>query len=301
MDVVGDLLAGVRAQGSMFCRSIASPPWGIRFEVAMPLSIAFMVRGDAWVTPAGGESRRLRPGDVALAKGGTTYTIADSPATAPKVTVYGEECVGEVMELGPNTYGVPDGEALVVTGTYQVAGDLSARLLSVLPGLLVVPADVRLASALDLVKAEIEQAEPGAQVALDRLLDLLLVLVVRAWFARPEARAPRWYAALADPQVGRALRMIHDRPEAPWSVGALAEAVGMSRAAFARRFATLVGSTPLAYVTEWRMELAADLLRSPEMTVAAVARRVGYADPFGFSAAFKRVRGVSPSRVVITA
>ncbi|MDP9862037.1 MULTISPECIES: AraC family transcriptional regulator [Streptosporangium] len=300
MDVIGDLLTGVRARGAAFGRSIASPPWGIKFAVSTPLSVATMVRGRAWVTGADGRARPLRPGDVALVKGGRPYVIADSPATAPAVTVYGEECEGDVVGPGPDAYGAAGGEALLVTGAYRMAGDLSARLLSALPELLVVPGDdVRPAPALDLISAEVTGSEPGSQVALDRLLDLLLVLLVRAWFARPEAGTPAWYAALADPQIGRALRLVHDRPGAPWSVASLAEAVGMSRAAFARRFAALVGRPPLAYLTEWRMELAADLLRRPGVTVAAAAEKVGYADAFGFSAAFKRVRGVPPSRAAL--
>ncbi|WP_271222242.1 AraC family transcriptional regulator [Streptosporangium carneum] len=298
MDVIGDLLHGVRARGGMFCQALSSPPWSIRFVVPPPLVLVTMVRGEAWVVPDGGRARLLRPGDVALTHGERPFVIADSPGTSPMVFVYGEECVGEVDELGPGTYGRPDGDSVAVTGSYQVGGDLCRRLFTVLPELLVVPGDdARLGPTLELIRAEIAGLAPGRQVVVDRLLDVLLVVALRAWFAREEADAPRWYAALADPQVGRALRLIHDAPARGWTVVSLAGEVGMSRAAFARRFAALVGQPPLAYLTEWRMALAADLLARPETTVAAVARHVGYADAFGFSAAFKRVRGVSPSAV----
>jgi AraC-like DNA-binding protein len=90
--------------------------------------------------------------------------------------------------------------------------------------------------------------------------------------------------------------MLHDDPARPWTVAALAAAVGVSRAALARRFTTLVGEPPMVYLTGWRLALAADLLREPDATVAAVARRVGYGSPFALSAAFKRVRGVSPQQ-----
>ncbi|MFI0357350.1 helix-turn-helix transcriptional regulator [Actinomadura sp. 9N407] len=143
--------------------------------------------------------------------------------------------------------------------------------------------------------------EPGRQVVLDRLLDLLLVRVLRAWFARPEADPPVGYRALADPRIGHALRLLHQWPARPWTVAALAAEAGMSRAVFARRFTALVGRPPLGYLTEWRMALAADLLREPGAGVAAVARRVGYADGFAFSSAFKRVRGETPSALLRTA
>ena len=94
--------------------------------------------------------------------------------------------------------------------------------------------------------------------------------------------------------VGPALRLLQHNPAHPWSVNELAAKVGVSRAALARRFTALVGEPPMAYLTGWRLALAADLLREPDATLAAVARQVGYATPFALSAAFKRVRGVSP-------
>ncbi|MFF8814048.1 AraC family transcriptional regulator [Streptomyces pactum] len=136
---------------------------------------------------------------------------------------------------------------------------------------------------------------PGSQIVLDRLLDWLLVCTLRDWFDRPEADPPGWYLALGDEVVGPALRAMHRSPERAWTLAALAAEAGVSRTTLAKRFQELVGDSPLAYLTEWRMALAADLLAEPTATVAAVARRVGYADAFGFSSAFKRVRGLSPS------
>jgi AraC-like DNA-binding protein len=123
----------------------------------------------------------------------------------------------------------------------------------------------------------------------------VLVLALRAWCARPESTLPAWYKALTDPAIGDALRLLHEDPAHRWTVAALAAEVGMSRAAFAARFTTMVGEPPLTYLTAWRMTLAADLLRDTEATVAAVAREVGYEDAFAFSVAFKRARDVSPS------
>ena len=140
---------------------------------------------------------------------------------------------------------------------------------------------------------------------LDRLLDLLLIAVLRAWFDRPEADPPGWFAAQADPVVGPALRLLQHHPEQPWTVAGLAVAAGTSRATFARRFHDLVGTPPMAFLTEWRLALAADLLLEPGNTVAAVARQVGYSTPFALSTAFTRARGISPrehrSRARVTA
>ncbi len=131
---------------------------------------------------------------------------------------------------------------------------------------------------------------------LDRLLDLLLIAALRAWFARPEAEAPGWYRAYADPVVGPALRLLHNAPEHPWTVAELARETGASRAALARRFTELVGEPPMSFLTGWRIALAADLLLEPGETIGSVARRVGYGSPFALSTAFKRIRGVSPQQ-----
>src|SRR4029450_7506304 len=149
---------------------------------------------------------------------------------------------------------------------------------------------------IPLLGEEIVKDEPGQEVVLDRLLDLLLIAVLRAWFSRPEAEAPAWYRAYGDPVVGRALRLLHNHPAHPWTVAELATEIGVSRAALARRFSELVGEPPMAFLTGWRLALAADLLREPDATVGAVARQVGYGSPFALSAAFKRVRGGSPRR-----
>jgi AraC-like DNA-binding protein len=146
-----------------------------------------------------------------------------------------------------------------------------------------------------LLAEELQHEGPGQEVVLDRLLDLLLITALRSWLDGPDARAPGWYAATGDPVVGPALRLLQHNPAHPWTVRDLAAKVGVSRAALARRFTELVGEPPIAYLTTWRLTLAADLLREPDATLASVARRVGYATPFALSAAFKRVRGVSPA------
>lgn len=162
--------------------------------------------------------------------------------------------------------------------------------------MLVLTGDAWCSPLPELLREEIVRDEPGQDVVLDRLLDLVLIAVLRAWFAgaAPDSGVPSWFAAQSDPVVGPALRLLHDRPAHPWTVAELAARTGVSRAGLGRRFTELVGESPMAYLTGWRLALAADLLREPDATVASVARKVGYGSPFALSAAFKRVRGVSP-------
>jgi AraC-like DNA-binding protein len=121
----------------------------------------------------------------------------------------------------------------------------------------------------------------------------VLLGVLRTWFDR-EGNAPPWWEAGNDPVVGHALRLMYNHPDHDWTVANLAATVGCSRAVFARQFSERVGEPPIAFLTGWRLALAADLLRSGEMTIASVARQVGYSTPFALSSAFKRAYGVSP-------
>ncbi|MEU4834502.1 AraC family transcriptional regulator [Streptosporangium sp. NPDC023615] len=305
MDPLAALLDGVRARSAAFCQAILEPPWSLRISDGAPLALATTLRGHAWIVPGRGEPVLMRTGDVAIVKGPDPYTIGDDPATAPEIVVHAGNRLTTVdgvdvtdeLRLGPRTSGrTPDGSAIVASGTYQVSGDVSERLLNALPEIVLVPRSDARSPIMELLAQEVDGEGPGQQVLLDRLLDLALLATLRAWFARPEAKAPGWYRAQSDPLIGPALRLIHDDPARSWTVALLAEKVGASRAAFARRFTTLVGEPPMAYLTGWRMALAADLLRSSDTTIDAVARYVGYANAFALSVAFKRVRGVSPSR-----
>ncbi|MFJ2633442.1 AraC family transcriptional regulator [Streptomyces sp. NPDC087422] len=213
-------------------------------------------------------------------------------APGPVRSVSGAVGVG----AGQRGAGTAEDSVVMITGTYQMRGEISQRLLSALPHVLVMPGDAWASPLPALLCEEIVRDEPGQEVVLDRLLDLLLIAVLRAWFSRPEAGAPAWYVAQSDPVVGPALRLLHDDPAHPWTVAALAARTGVSRAALGRRFTDLVGEPPMSYLTNWRLSLAADLLREPDATIGAVARKVGYGSPFALSAAFKRVRGISPQQ-----
>ncbi|MCE6997836.1 AraC family transcriptional regulator [Saccharothrix sp. S26] len=302
MDALAGLLDGPRARGAHLMRTVLDPPWSLRVEDRAPLTVVALVRGDAWLLPHDGEPVRLDAGDVAVLRGPDPYGLADDPATPVQAVVHPGEITttpdgSELCEqwgLGVRTWGAnPDGSVVLLSGTYQLDGEVSRRLLSVLPPFLVVPRSEL--PLVPLLAEEITRDEPGQEAVLDRLLDLLLISVLRSWFCRPEARTPTWYSAHADPVVGRALRLLHADPARPWTVAALAEAVGVSRAALARRFTDLVGQPPMAYLTDWRLTLAADLLREPSATLAAVARQVGYSTAFALSTAFKRERGLRPS------
>ncbi|MGW0895274.1 AraC family transcriptional regulator [Saccharopolyspora sp. NPDC002578] len=303
MDAFSDLIRGVRAHGSLFGSSTLTPPWSLHFVDGAPLTLCTVLTGAGWIVADGHDPEPLRTGDTIVVRGPATFTFVDEVGTAAEPLECGEDCAtpeqgGTRHRLGWNDPGEDPGEGAttLIVGAYPVRGELSRRLLDALPVVLRVDAGGTADPVLEHLGAEVAVDAPGQQVVLDRLLDWMLVCTLREWFDRPGGAPPAWWAAQRDPVVGNALRLLHAEPAAPWTVGALADRTGVSRSTLAKRFADLVGEPPLTYLTRWRMTLAADLLvEQDSTTIADVARTVGYSDPFGFSAAFKRIRGTNPS------
>ncbi|WP_093154721.1 AraC family transcriptional regulator [Saccharopolyspora antimicrobica] len=299
MDAVSELLAEVRARGAVFRQAIVRPPWALRMSSGASLTLATMLHTPAWIVPDQREPVRIEAGDIAVIRGDVPYSVADDPATSPSAVVteadYCSATEG-IEHAAARTCGTPaTGSAVLLSGAFERQGELSAQLLQALPAVLVVPAEERPFPSPEQVAEEIARDRPGQQLVLDRLMDLLLVSALRSWFDNPDADAPAWCRALDDPVVGTALRLLHDAPARPWTVAELAAKAGVSRAALARRFTALVGEPPMAYLTNWRIALAADLLRKTDHTVDAIARKVGYSNAFALSVAFKRLRGTRPS------
>jgi AraC-like DNA-binding protein len=303
MDALAGLLEGPRASGAFMLRIVLDPPWSIRIQDRSPLALLAMTSGSGWIVPDIGERVRMRAGDVAIVRGDDPYLMADDPDADPQIIVHpGQRCqtpdgvdLYDEMSMGVRTWGTgPDGSVTMLLGVYEEVGAVGQRLLDALPPIVVVSEDSWDSTLVSVLGREIDKDVPAQKVVLDRLLDLLLIAVLRAWFDRPEAEAPGWYRAHGDPVLGQTLRLLHENPTYPWTVASLAEKVGLSRAALARSFTELVGVPPMTYLTEWRLALAADLLRDPDATLDAVSRQVGYGSGFALSTAFKRVRGVSP-------
>ncbi|MER5490731.1 cupin domain-containing protein [Streptomyces sp. NPDC002454] len=311
-DALSALLHEVRSHGALFDQAVVRPPWAFRFEEGTRIAVLAMLSGRAWISrPDGaGAPVPLGEGELAIVVGPQAYVVADDPGTAPRYLVDEDErcttpdgalvldsCTpGCRAATGPRD-GRDDAvpRPVLLRGAYRLGDAASARLADALPRIARVSLPPGGAAVLETLAEEIHRSAPGRQAVLDRLLDLLLVSGLRAWFERPEASAPDRYRAHGDPVVGRALRLLHEDPARPWTVASLAAEVGASRAGFARRFTQRMGGPPMGYLTQWRIGLAADLLARTDETVEAVSRRVGYANAYALSVAFKRVRGVRPT------
>jgi AraC-like DNA-binding protein len=303
VDAIAGLLDGPRARRAFLLRCTLDPPWAIRIQDEAPLSLVAMLRGSAWFAPDHGVPILVGAGDVALVRGPDHYVFCDDPATPPQAIIHpdqrcttpdGEE-LAQMRTFGMRRWGNSlEGSTEILTGTYNLEGEVSRRLLDALPTRLVLRSDEWQTPVLGLLADEMLRDEIGQDAVLDRLLDLLLVAAVRAHFTRAAADAPGWFRAQGDPMVSSALRLMQDNPAEPWTLASLAQETHVSRATLARRFTEVVGQPPMEFLTEWRLALAADLILDPTETIASVAAKVGYGSAYALSAAFKRVRGVRP-------
>lgn len=302
MDVLAGLLEGPCAKGATVFRSVFLPPWSLRVDDDATLSVVAVVRGDAWVVTEVGDPVHVRAGDVALVHDTGPFVVADDPASPPRAVVHPGghwspvDGSGPVAHLRHRPWGRDrGGSAVIVVWSYHSDGELSRRLLDALPPRVAVSARELDSPLVTMLDSELTSGTPGQDAMIHRLLDMVVVRAVRTWFLRPEADPPAWFAAYADPMVAAALRLIHAEPARSWSVESLADEVGGTRTTLARRFVDRVGEPPMGYLARWRLALAADLLRSSDDGLAAVAAKVGYSTVYSLSTAFKRVHGISPS------
>ncbi|GGU47962.1 AraC family transcriptional regulator [Lentzea flava] len=294
MDVFTDVIATMRVGRAKFTRSRWSGPWGHRFGPYPGAGFHVVLRGSCWLIPPAGAPVRLDAGDVVFLPHGALHGLSDRPdRTAAELPP-----ARETDHTGDD----PDADTHLVCGAYRLDRGQAHPFLRTLPEVLHLRArpgrHPALRAAVDLLGADVAESRPGAGAALPALLDLLLVYLLRAWLEEESERSPGtgWCAAFSDPVVATALRHVHREPAHPWTVSELAGRVGMSKTAFARRFTALVGQSPMAYLTWWRLSTGARLLRDGDETLAAVARQVGYTSEFAFATAFKREFGVPPGR-----
>ncbi|WP_405054176.1 helix-turn-helix domain-containing protein [Telmatospirillum sp.] len=167
-------------------------------------------------------------------------------------------------------------------------------LVALLPQLVHVRGEPRLATLVELVRDEFRERRPAREVILARLLEVLLIEALRS--TAGTAASPGLVRGLADERLGAAIRRMHESPTRPWTVAQLAKEAALSRSAFFARFSRAVGVAPMEYLLAWRMAMAKNMLRQNESGVAEIAGRVGYGSASAFSVAFSRHVGLPPAR-----
>jgi AraC-like DNA-binding protein len=292
MDVLSDAVTTMRTGRPHSNRNRLGAPWGLRFPPSHGAGFHIVLSGTCWLLPADAEPLRLTTGDIVFLPREAGHALADDPGSPLTEFRVG----GRDREDDPGTGGAV---TELLCGAYLLDRSRPHPLLADLPDIVHLPAHVgrhpRLRTAVDLLGAELAEPRAGATASVSALLELLLLYILRAWFDDQSAGSPTgWPAALADRAVSAALHAMHAEPAAPWTVRGLGARAGLSRTVFAQRFTALVGMPPLAYLTWWRMTMAAKLLRATDAPLSTVARRCGYSSEFAFAKTFKREFGVAP-------
>jgi AraC-like DNA-binding protein len=300
MDVLADVLSVTRLGATVIAQAELVPPWGLEVDPLAEAAVHLVQRGSCWLRTTGQRKPvRLGAGDVVLIRSGVGHSICDDPRTRPLPYVKAIAAMPRRLAALPKSRAHETTLVLCAKYLFQHAGP--HPLISLLPAFVHLPAHeaerhVQLQLVLQLLRREAIDAGSGSELVVPRLVDSLLVFVVRAWLEAQPVGAAGWFGALRDPAIAKALALIHEQPQAPWSVEGLARRVAQSRATFARRFAELVGETPVAYLTRWRMCLAAKLLSESDLSLDEIASRAGYETAAAFSKAFRRSHGRPPAR-----
>ncbi|MFD6097264.1 AraC family transcriptional regulator [Nocardiopsis flavescens] len=321
MDVLSDVIGTVRTGRPNAARVAWHSPWGMRFPEVSGVGFQVVLQGSCVLTVEGEPPLHLGVGDIAFLPNGQGHVVSESTGSPVEdlcaLLPHGRtgEPAGPVTELvcgpggaGPRfgsgtAGGAEHGEPACVTlgGSYHTCSARPHPMLAELPRLVHLPARVgartELGAAVELLGSELARPRPGGDAVVPSLLEMLLVYILRAFIEENRHAASRgWLGVMRDPAVYAAVQAVHRDPAHPWTVAGLGERAGLSRAAFAKRFTALVGLSPLAYVTWWRLTSAGRMLQEDDAPISAVAARVGYSSQFAFANAFKREFGLSPGR-----
>jgi len=310
VDVLSEMLRAVRLTGSVFLNGRYTAPFGLiapnQHDASSPMArmrhisiFHLIASGRCNIGTAAGERRLVKAGDVVLMPFADRHTFwsGEPRETVVADTFFQAQPVEGIWNV---MYGGGGDETRIVCGYIESSEFMFMPLFRSLPELLIEHAaqdrvGALIASTVQEILRLADAATPGAQAMLGRLMELLFIELLRR---HVERMAPEggWFAALRDPIVGRALQAVHGDPCQRWTAESLARAAGTSRTVLAERFNALLGRPPIDYVTSWRIQLAAERLRSSAEPIGRIAADAGYESEAAFNRAFKRVTGVTPGR-----
>ncbi len=302
VDLLASVLDSIQFRGTVYCQTEFTAPWGVKWEGRPGRAGFFMVvRGGCYLqADQFSDPVPLAAGDFVMSPRSRPYILSDFPSSS---VVRFDDVLGDGAPSCHRVvqHGGGGSQTKLVMGCFELDMSENNPFLRSLPEFIHVraedlQAEPWLDTTLRFLASECATGKAGSSFAIGRLTDLLFIQSIRVYVAQEMQRpnSSGWLRAMADPQVGQSLFLIHEKPSAPWTVASLASAVGMSRSSFAVRFSELTQSTPLDYLTEWRMQEAQRLLGQSSKLLSEIASSVGYGSEAAFSKAFKRSTGQSP-------
>lgn len=316
IDIISDVLQAVRLRGATFFQVSANSPWvaeAPRAEFVAPLVMPdaqsiieyhVVTAGSCWASIAGSneEPIKLSKGSIIVFPQGDAHVLSSHPGMrgTPSFEIFRapEENAELPFHLSPGGDGPVGAE--MICGFLGYDSQSFNPLVQSLPRILHVAdgyafGDSWLGHLIDATVKESSERRMASSAVLSKLSELIFIEVIRRHAESLPNDAQGWLAALRDPHVGAAIRLIHQNPGKDWTIAELGRRAGLSRTALAERFTKHVGMPPISYLTKWRLQLASGLLSGTFLPIAQIAEQVGYESEASFSKSFKRSFGVSPS------
>jgi AraC-like DNA-binding protein len=312
MDVLSEVLSAVRLEGALFFNAEFSAPWCLNSSGAagiapyLPLSdvhlimFHFLTEGRAYVSLHGGERLELVAGDIVILPHGDVHLIGNG---SPQKTVDSFRQFAKYLSKGLKAVRFGGGGEITrfVCGYMACDPRLCEMLLLGLPRIFKVPVAAGpsgfwIENSIRFSVGESSGTDAGSSLVVGKLSELLFVETLRRYISMMPPDQTGWFAGLRDPLLAKALGLLHHDPSKPWTVTSLAKHVGLSRTRLAERFRHYLRTSPIAYLTAWRMKLGAEALRSTQKSVAEVALEVGYNSEAAFNRAFKRAFNSPPAQ-----
>jgi len=318
-DTLSDVLRSVHLRGAVFYHLHFGNEWAAEAQPVKEIAGAVIpgaehvmefhviIKGSGWAAILGESPVPLEAGDIVMFPHGDAHVISSAPGIRPTPRsaewVYSTRNDPKPISIAFHTPNEKSAGALQSTTTVAcgfLGCDLKPfnPLIAALPRLLHLPAasDGTWISQVMLQAVNASQNKrPGDEVVLERLSEMMFVDAVRRHVERLPEESTGWLSGLRDQRVGRALALMHENPSRSWTIDVLANEIALSRSAFHERFVRLIGLPPMQYLTQWRMQVAANLLRQSRLSVASIALDVGYESEAAFSRAFKRFVGAPPA------
>lgn len=321
-DPLSDLLRTVRLRGAVFYYVSCWEDWAAEAPPACEIAPAVLpgaehvmefhmvARGSGWAAVSGLAPVRLETGDIVMFPHGDAHVMSSAPHVEPQrieadwvfATRHDPKPMPVAYHRGVREPGAPapvsDAETILVCGFLGCDLRPFNPLVAALPRLLHLPAARAggwVARVIDQAAQESTDPRPGGDAVLERLAEMMFVDTARRYLDSLPEGATGWLAGLRDRYVGRALALLHQYPERPWTMDELGREVGLSRSALHERFMQFIAEPPMHYLANWRIQLGSRLLRESKRTVASIALDVGYESEAAFSRAFKRLVGLPPA------
>lgn len=313
MDVLSEVLRTVKLDGAFFYNGEFSAPWCFKSPASRIVApyisrtsghvIIFHLLTEGRCYAHLEDERRpvpLIPGDIIIVPHGEPHRLGNGPASkAMDISIELDRLMTQGLKISRAGGG---GEITRFVCGYMVCEpQLCQVLLGGLPRVLKI--NIRnddsgqwLENSIRFSVGNADASQPGGAAVIAKLSEVLFVEALRRYIAQLPPEQTGWLAGVRDPEVGKALALLHGQPAHPWTIASIANEVGISRSVLAERFRRYLSETPIAYLTRWRLQLGAQMLKSTSASVAQIAAEVGYESEPAFNRAFKREFGLPPAR-----